>query len=220
MDGGLGAGWVGVGVLGARVRPSALFFFFEPERKIKTHERRTLVRGARQTKDDQACGWEEGGTATGVRGRKRTRARGIPPTHPLLTLSPTLSHLLHPPARARPGHLWYTALDRNVYPDDPKSTKAVVTKTALDQLLWAPAFSCVFFFFIHALDGHPAAALEAIRTKLGPMLLANYALWPLAHLVNFRFVPPSQRILYINAVQILWSAYLSHLAARGMAPLR
>ena len=103
-----------------------------------------------------------------------------------------------------------------MYPDDPKSTKAVVTKTALDQLLWAPAFSCVFFVFIHALDGHPEAAVEAIRTKLGPMLLANYALWPAAHLINFRFVPPAQRILYINAVQILWSAYLSHLAARGM----
>lgn len=123
-------------------------------------------------------------------------------------------------AAAHTGHVWYTTLDRNVYPDDPKSNKAVITKTALDQLLWAPAFSCVFFFFIHALDGHPEAAVDAIRTKLGPMLLANYALWPAAHLVNFRFVPPAQRILYINAVQILWSAYLSHLAARGMGVLR
>lgn len=131
-------------------------------------------------------------------------------------LTPPRSMLSHLP----PGHVWYTTLDRNVYPEDPKSTKAVITKTALDQLLWAPAFSCVFFFFIHALDGHPEAALYAIRTKLGPMLLANYALWPAAHLVNFRFVPPSQRILYINAIQVLWSAYLSHLAARGMAPLR
>ena len=45
------------------------------------------------------------------------------------------------------------------------------------------------------------------------MLAANYALWPLAHLINFKFVPSKQRILYINCVQILWSAYLSHLSA-------
>lgn len=45
------------------------------------------------------------------------------------------------------------------------------------------------------------------------MMAANYALWPLAHLINFRFVPSKQRILYINCVQIIWSAYLSHLSA-------
>jgi protein Mpv17 len=45
------------------------------------------------------------------------------------------------------------------------------------------------------------------------MLLANYALWPIAHLINFKFVPSEQRILYINCVQIIWSAYLSNLAS-------
>lgn len=98
-------------------------------------------------------------------------------------------------------------------PDDPTSTKAVLAKTALDQLLWAPAFSCVFFAFINVLDGRPDAVLPAIQNKLLPMMLANYALWPAAHLINFKFVPSRQRILYINCVQILWSAYLSHLAA-------
>lgn len=34
------------------------------------------------------------------------------------------------------------------------------------------------------------------------MLLANYALWPLAHIINFKFVPVQQRILYINCVQV------------------
>ena len=43
-------------------------------------------------------------------------------------------------------------LDRNVFPEDPRSNKAVVTKMLLDQLLWAPVFSCVFFTFIHMLQ--------------------------------------------------------------------
>lgn len=121
------------------------------------------------------------------------------------------THTLSPPHLA--GHLWYTTLDSRVMPDAPTSTRAVLTKTALDQLLWAPAFSCVFFAFINILDGRPDAVIPAIQDKLIPMMAANYALWPAAHLINFKFVPSRQRILYINCVQIVWSAYLSHLAA-------
>ena len=31
---------------------------------------------------------------------------------------------------------------------------------------------------------------------------ANYKLWPLAHLVNFAFIPSSQRILYTNVIAV------------------
>jgi protein Mpv17 len=54
------------------------------------------------------------------------------------------------------GHVWYTTLDRNVMPEDPKSNQAVVSKMLLDQLVWAPAFSCVFFAFINILDVRPS----------------------------------------------------------------
>lgn len=33
-------------------------------------------------------------------------------------------------------------------------------------------------------------------------------LWPAANFVNFRFVPPEQRILYVNAVYIGWVSFL------------
>ena len=52
------------------------------------------------------------------------------------------------------------------------------------------------------LQFRPQAIIPAIQRKLLPMLLANYALWPLAHIINFKFVPVQQRILYINAVQV------------------
>lgn len=145
----------------------------------------------------------EGGWSKVSKKKNQSIEKNTPPTHP-----PSL----HPTT----GHVWYTTLDKYVFPDAPTSTRAVVTKTALDQLLWAPAFSCVFFAFINILDGRPDAVLPAIQAKLLPMLLANYALWPAAHLINFKFVPSRQRILYINCVQILWSAYLSHLSAGAL----
>ncbi len=71
----------------------------------------------------------------------------------------------------------------------------------------------MFFAFVNLFEGRPDLIVPAISAKLLPMLAANYALWPLAHLINFRFVPSKQRILYINCVQVVWSAYLSHLSA-------
>lgn len=100
------------------------------------------------------------------------------------------------------GHCWYLFLDKNVFPQAPKTTKAIITKTALDQLIWAPFFSCVFFAFNQLLQGHPELILATIKDTLVPTLTANYALWPLAHLVNFKFIPSEQRILYINVVQV------------------
>ena len=43
---------------------------------------------------------------------------------------------------------------------------------------------------------------DTLKDKFWPTLLAGYAVWPLAHVINFRFIPNSQRVLYINAVNV------------------
>ena len=39
------------------------------------------------------------------------------------------------------GHQWYKLLDKHVFPRAPTSLRAVLTKTAADQLLWAPVMT-------------------------------------------------------------------------------
>jgi hypothetical protein len=51
-------------------------------------------------------------------------------------------------------------------------------------------------------QNHPENILPAIQAKLVPMMIANYAVWPIAHIINFKFVAPQQRILYINCCQV------------------
>ena len=46
-----------------------------------------------------------------------------------------------------------------------------------------------------------------------PTLYVNWSFWPLFHVLNFRFVPPGDRILYINVVQILFNVFLCWKAA-------
>jgi hypothetical protein len=44
---------------------------------------------------------------------------------------------------------------------------------------------------------------------------ASWKVWPLAHAINFALVPASQRILYINSIQIGYNMFLSVLGSRG-----
>ena len=41
------------------------------------------------------------------------------------------------------------------------------------------------------LQGTPALIIPTIKAKLVKTLLANYAMWPLAHIINFKFIPSS-----------------------------
>lgn len=63
------------------------------------------------------------------------------------------------------GHAWYKVLDKYVEPDNPRSTKAVLLKTAADQLIWAPVMTCVFFAVLKSLEGHPELIFPTIQVS-------------------------------------------------------
>lgn len=78
-----------------------------------------------------------------------------------------------------------------------------IVKTLLDQVIMAPAGIALFFQTMSMLEGSTVQeAWRATKEKFRPTLMANYVLWPAANLINFAFVPPSQRILYCNVVYV------------------
>lgn len=113
------------------------------------------------------------------------------------------------------GHYFYQFLDRTICPDDPKGPKSVLTKTAIDQLVWAPLMTVLFLAFLTTLEGRPDAVLSVIHAKLVPIYLANLGIWPIWHIINFRYVPPEQRILFNNLVAVAWTTYLSFSCGGG-----
>ncbi|GIL81358.1 hypothetical protein Vretifemale_10432 [Volvox reticuliferus] len=94
-------------------------------------------------------------------------------------------------------------------PEAMTSAPAVVTKMAMDQLLMSPPSTALFFLVMRCWEGHPDDAIMHMRDKLWPTMRANYMLWPLAHMINFAFVPPAQRILYCNVLGVVWTVILS-----------
>jgi protein Mpv17 len=98
------------------------------------------------------------------------------------------------------GHYFYGALDEK-FPK--KDAVTVAIKVLIDQVLWAPIFTVIFFAWIELLQG---SGLQKIKAKINQDLVrgvtASWKVWPLVHVINFRFIPSSQRLLYINTIQV------------------
>ena len=61
------------------------------------------------------------------------------------------------------GHMWHKFLDATVMPHAPKSTRAVLSKLAADQLAFAPLANVALFAFIECTKGTPQQTLFVIQ---------------------------------------------------------
>lgn len=103
-------------------------------------------------------------------------------------------------------------------PESMTSPAAVLSKMALDQFVSTPITTVIFFIYMRCIEGKPEDAWSYMMKKMKPTLLANWTLWPLAHIINFTFVPPAQRILYCNVVALFWTVILSKITNTPSEP--
>ena len=111
------------------------------------------------------------------------------------------------------NHAWYGALERAV---PGASLRANVVKTAADQLVFAPFILTAFFGSQELLAGKSVdAAVATVRGALWPSLQLNWCFWPAAQMINFRFVPPAQRVGFVSLCLVGWNAFLSYKFNQG-----
>eukprot|EP01023_Acetabularia_acetabulum_P009563 TRINITY_DN14317_c0_g1_i2.p2 TRINITY_DN14317_c0_g1~~TRINITY_DN14317_c0_g1_i2.p2 ORF type:complete len:232 (+),score=14.51 TRINITY_DN14317_c0_g1_i2:643-1338(+) len=111
------------------------------------------------------------------------------------------------------AHYWFNLLDKVVLPSRPFSLAAIITKAMLDQLVQAPIGISIFYAYQETMQGRINKVGDVIKNKLLPTLFLTWKFWPLAHLINFAFIPLQQRILYVNVVSVVYTCLLSRLAA-------
>jgi protein Mpv17 len=84
-----------------------------------------------------------------------------------------------------------------------------------DQLLAAPFFAVTFIVFAALLEGRSLAqAWREFVEKFPTIYLFDWVIWPPSQAINFLFVPPKFRVLYVNFVTVLWDIFLSHIKHR------
>lgn len=60
-----------------------------------------------------------------------------------------------------------------------------MSKVALDQLAYSPVMNAVFLTFCRTLEGRGDEVLATLEQRWLPIMKANYALWPAAHVLGF-----------------------------------
>jgi Mpv17 / PMP22 family len=111
-------------------------------------------------------------------------------------------------------HVWYNQLHRFTSNLSISSSpwRLLASRVAIDQLLFAPAFTAVWLVALRMLEqGHPKhIEWESLRASVPDIVVANWALWVPAQLVNFAVVPLKFQVLYSNVVALAWNVYLSY----------
>jgi protein Mpv17 len=106
------------------------------------------------------------------------------------------------------NHVWHTRVLERIFPTAAGRTMdAAVGKVVLDQAVFAPVIITIFCTNMAVLESKP---VDANWPKVLPLIVANWAFWPAAQLLNFRFVPVQHQVSFVGVCMVFWSAYLSH----------
>merc|ERR1719183_3316100 len=100
-------------------------------------------------------------------------------------------------------------------PDSPTLPSAVALKTGADQLIWAPIL--ITSLFAWGKEQSVSQLPLKLREDLLATLYVNWTFWPAFHLVNFNFVSPTDRVLYVNIVQVFFNVFLCWQAAKQLS---
>ena len=106
-------------------------------------------------------------------------------------------------------HIQYNILIPKFFPNPGALNTAKLL--FYDQTVNASVFLLAFFTYMDLLnDVDLGTSLKNTYVKFFPTLIANWKVWPGVQLVNFTFVPPEYRVLFVNVVAIGWNTYLSY----------
>ena len=107
------------------------------------------------------------------------------------------------------GHYFYGFLDSTL-PGNSGAT--VAEKVLIDQVFWAPVFTLIFFGYNLFLEGKSVPEfVDKCKADLFVGVRGSWSFWGPAHAVNFALIPPAQRLLYINVLQVIYNIFLSFL---------
>jgi len=104
---------------------------------------------------------------------------------------------------------WFKFLSKTFITKDA-GLGAALKMVAFDQLIFAPVGIAAFFTVMTVAEGGGKRAVgHKLRDMYVPTLKANFMVWPLVQIINFRLMPLQFQLPFVSTVGIAWTAYLS-----------
>ncbi|KAL2011623.1 hypothetical protein VTN00DRAFT_4341 [Thermoascus crustaceus] len=105
---------------------------------------------------------------------------------------------------------WFKFLSKAFPLTKKNATIPALKRVAADQFMFAPVGLFAFFSFMTIAEGGGRRALvRKLQDVYLPTLKANFILWPIVQVLNFRVVPIRFQIPFVSTIGIAWTAYLS-----------
>ncbi|EKD15807.1 Mpv17/PMP22 family protein [Drepanopeziza brunnea f. sp. 'multigermtubi' MB_m1] len=105
---------------------------------------------------------------------------------------------------------WFQFLSRAFPITKTSALGRALKMVAMDQLVFAPVGIATFFTVMTVAEGGGRRAVShKLRDMYLPTLKANFMLWPLVQIINFRIMPLQFQLPFVSTVGIAWGAYLS-----------
>jgi protein Mpv17 len=99
---------------------------------------------------------------------------------------------------------WFRFLEKYVSFNKSPNLQ-VVARVACDQILFAPVAITAFFSAMTVMEG--GNVKKKLQSTWWDAVRANWHLWPVVQLLNFRLVPLPMRIVVVNVVSIGKATY-------------
>ena len=108
-------------------------------------------------------------------------------------------------------HAWCLFLDRFVSFGGPGLAWArLAVKILLDQTFFSLYMNAAYCAIVETLSGRNVKAVwQRVRATAWPSLRSSWKFWPLVHMITYSVVPSHLRVLWVDAVEVVWVAILA-----------
>jgi protein Mpv17 len=90
------------------------------------------------------------------------------------------------------------------------SLKRALSKALLGQVFLFPPFVSLLLTFTYLLEGSNMETVrQEFKDKFININVNGLLVWPIANVINFRYIPSHYRVLYVNLIGLGWNTYLS-----------
>ncbi|XP_077286733.1 mpv17-like protein 2 [Arctopsyche grandis] len=107
-----------------------------------------------------------------------------------------------------PQHWFYFYLDKWL---PGTALLTVGRKIVVDQLIASPFCIILFFSGMGIMEGNTVKECgDELNEKFMTVYVADWCVWPPSQFINFYFIPGNYRVIYVNALTMLYNIFLSY----------